>query len=62
MITSIGAAMEQFVRRMLAGEVVPITKRVPCDLAFYYLANGWVEHEREGRIVTLIWPHEGIPP
>jgi hypothetical protein len=37
-------------------------KRVPADMAADYIAQGWVEHEREGRIVTLIWPHEGAPP
>lgn len=36
-------------------------KRVPADMAADYVAKGWIEHAREGRIVTLIWPHEGAP-
>jgi hypothetical protein len=37
-------------------------KRVPADMAADYIAQGWIEHEREGRTITLIWPHEGAPP
>lgn len=36
-------------------------KRVPADMASEYIAKGWVEHDRKGRIVTLIWPFEGEP-
>lgn len=37
-------------------------KRVPADMAAEYIAKGWVMTEREGLIVTLVWPKEGTPP
>lgn len=36
-------------------------KRVPADMADEYVARGWAIAERNGNVVTLVWPKEGVP-